>query len=179
MAQLQYQDGKIESSLPTIQKLLMTIGVQLSHWPLPENPELKTLLNKENLADVEKEQVLNLLNERFEQQKADHGYQTQDLVCLTPKTPNIDELLAKFDKIHTHSDDEVRYIVDGSGIFGFVLKDNSQILLRVDSSEYIRIPENTEHWFLLDENKRIKAVRYFISTEGWVANYTNKEVHIG
>ena len=49
------------------------------------------------------------------------GYQSQDLIVLHPQIPNLDGLLEKFAAIHTHDDDEVRYIVEGEGTFGFVL----------------------------------------------------------
>jgi 1,2-dihydroxy-3-keto-5-methylthiopentene dioxygenase len=88
-------------------------------------------------------------------------------------------MLAKFDKVHTHSDDEVRYIIDGEGIFGFVLPDGRQVELTVETGDYINVPADTEHWFHLTEKRRIKAVRYFTSAEGWVANYTGTPVRIG
>ncbi len=178
MAVLTTDDGKVLNKVEDINKYLTDLKIELSSWPLPENPELKLLLKKEQLSDAEKQQVLQALNTKFEEQQKKFGYKTQDLVCLTPQTEGLDELLAKFDRIHTHNDDEVRYIVEGSGIFGFVLKNKRQCLLKVEAEEYIRVPANTEHWFLLDETKNIKAVRYFISPAGWVAIYTDKEVNI-
>ena len=42
-----------------------------------------------------------------------YGYQNMDLVVLHPGTPGLDKALARFDRPHTHADDEVRFIVDG------------------------------------------------------------------
>jgi 1,2-dihydroxy-3-keto-5-methylthiopentene dioxygenase len=46
----------------------------------------------------------------------------------------------------------------------------------VQPEEYINVPENTEHWFYLTPSRRIKAVRYFTTMEGWVPEYTGKEI---
>jgi 1,2-dihydroxy-3-keto-5-methylthiopentene dioxygenase len=85
-------------------------------------------------------------------------------------------MLAKFDKIHYHTDDEVRYILAGRGFFGFVEPDGEQFLLEVAAGDYINVPANTEHWFEMKDSKRIKAVRYFIDTSGWTPVYTQREM---
>ncbi|MDJ0566530.1 MAG: cupin domain-containing protein, partial [Microcystis sp. M49629_WE12] len=100
------------------------------------------------------------------------GYQARDLIVLHPEIPNLDTLLAKFERCHTHADDEVRYIIDGEGVFGFVFADGSQGELTIQPQEYINVPAHSEHWFHLTASKRVKAVRYFTSTAGWVPEYT-------
>jgi 1,2-dihydroxy-3-keto-5-methylthiopentene dioxygenase len=70
----------------------------------------------------------------------------------------------------------VRYIVAGRGYFGFVEPDNGQFLVEVAAGDYINVPAYTEHWFELKDSKRIKAVRYFIDTAGWVPVYTEREM---
>jgi len=47
--------------------------------------------------------------------------------------------------------------------------------LTVQAEDYINLPANIEHWFELTRSQRIKAVRYFTTTEGWVPEYTNTE----
>ena len=49
-----------------------------------------------------------------------------DLIVLHDAIPNLDQALAKFKPAHTHDDDEVRYIVDGEGVFGFTMPDGVQ-----------------------------------------------------
>ncbi|MGB8700829.1 MAG: cupin, partial [Thermosynechococcaceae cyanobacterium] len=90
----------------------------------------------------------------------------------------LDTLLAKFNRPHTHADDEVRYIVDGEGIFGFIAPDGTQLELTVQVEDYINVPARTEHWFYLTPSRRIKAVRYFSGTEGWVPNYTDTAIRM-
>ena len=87
---------------------------------------MKKLANP-TLTEEEQEQVLTELNPYFESLKQNFGYQDRDLVILYPELPNLDNLLAKFQSCHTHADDEVRYIIEGEGVFGFVLPDGSLI----------------------------------------------------
>ena len=137
---------------------------------------MKKLANP-TLTEEEQEQVLTELNPYFESLKQNFGYQDRDLVILYPELPNLDNLLAKFQSCHTHADDEVRYIIEGEGVFGFVLPDGSQIELTMQSEEYINIPAGTEHWFHLTASKQIKLLRYFTSTQGWTPEYTDTTIH--
>jgi len=179
LAELRREDGKVVTNLPDIAKTMGLLGIELKFWPPGDTPGLMALLAKTALPDGEKEQVLAALEPYYEELKRTKGYQTRDLVVLHPDVPNLDAMLAKFDKVHTHSDDEVRYIIDGEGVFGFVLPDGGQVELLVEAGDYINVPANTEHWFYLTEKRRIKAVRYFVSPEGWVANYTGTPMRIG
>ncbi len=160
--------------LPLISALLTPIGVTLESWPIPGNTDLENLLGKARLDPTEHEKVLHVFLPRFEHLRKTLGYQTQDLVVLDPDLPGLGALEDKFRAIHTHDDDEIRYIVEGEGIFGFVLPDGDQVELLVESGDYINVPRGAEHWFRLTAPKRIKAVRYFTSREGWVPLYTGR-----
>jgi 1,2-dihydroxy-3-keto-5-methylthiopentene dioxygenase len=120
--------------------------------------------------------VLQGLDHYFAELQTAAGYTSRDLIVIHPDVPNLDTMLAKFDRVHTHADDEVRYIVEGEGIFGFVRPDRSQVELTVQAEEYINVPAGTEHWFYLTDRRRVKAVRYFIGTEGWVPEYTETAI---
>lgn len=178
MAQLQLENGQTLKDLNEIRSALSPLKIELAHWPIEKTPQIRELLEADSLNDQEKELLLGALDSRFNEQKEKYGYQTRDLVVLHSKVPKLDDMLAIFDKTHRHGDDEVRYIVDGSGIFGFVMPDGQQALLTIVAEEYIRVPSETEHWFILDEKKRIKAVRYFTSKEGWVAKYSGTPVRL-
>jgi 1,2-dihydroxy-3-keto-5-methylthiopentene dioxygenase len=175
MAILQLEDGTTYTQLDDIARELAPLNVQLNRWSVGDNPEIHRLLAKDALSDEEKEQVLQALDSYFEELKASAGYQSRDLIVLHPEVPNLNALLSKFDPCHYHTDAEVRYIVAGEGIFGFVRPDGSQVELTVQAQEYINVPENTEHWFYLTPSQRIKAVRYFSTTEGWLPEYTGTE----
>lgn len=178
MAILQLEDGTTYTQFDDIARELAPLGVQLNHWSIGDNPEIHRLLAQDALSDEEKEQVLQGLDGYFEHLKETAGYQSRDLIVLHPDVPNLDALLSKFDRTHYHTDNEVRYIVAGEGVFGFVRSDGSQVELTVQAEEYINVPANTEHWFYLTPSRRVKAVRYFTTTEGWVPEYTNTEIRL-
>lgn len=173
MAILRLEDGTTYTQLGDIARELAPLNVQLNRWPITDNPEIHRLLHQDALSDEEKEQVLQALDNYFEELKQTAGYQSRDLIVLHPEVPNLNTLLSKFDPCHYHTDAEVRYIVAGEGIFGFARPDGSQVELTIQPEEYINVPANTEHWFYLTPSQRIKAVRYFTTTEGWVPEYTS------
>ncbi|MCE9501320.1 MAG: cupin domain-containing protein [Leptospira sp.] len=158
-----------------VKKFLNSRGIDYEHWDTPASAN--SLLSKDTLNDAEKEELLGKLDNRFEELKSKFGYRTRDLVVLHPGVPGIKDMLAKFDKVHYHTDEEVRYIVDGSGIFGFSIK-GEKFLVHVSRNDYISVPRNTNHWFYLDEKMRIKAVRYFQDMSGWVPNYVEETAAI-
>jgi 1,2-dihydroxy-3-keto-5-methylthiopentene dioxygenase len=174
MAKIIESNGKETGDFAAISARLAKLGISLKRWPAPASPRAQELLDKQSLTDAEKEEFLKLVDNRFEELKCDKGYQTRDMVVIHEGIPNLGEMLAKFDKIHTHSDDEVRYIVGGSGYFGFVEADGGQFLLEVTAGDYINVPANAEHWFEMKGCTRCKAVRYFIDTSGWTPHYTNR-----
>ncbi|NEO89648.1 MAG: acireductone dioxygenase [Moorea sp. SIO3G5] len=178
MAVLRLEDGTTYTELSDIAGELAPLKVQLNHWSVGDNPEIHSLLEQDTLSDIEKETVLQALDSYFEQLKETAGYQSRDLIVLYPDIPNLDALLSKFKDCHYHTDDEVRYIIAGEGVFGFVRPDGSQMELTVQPEEYINVPANTEHWFYLTPSRRVKAVRYFITTEGWVPEYTGTEIRM-
>lgn len=176
MAILRLEDGTTYTQLSDITRELAPLNIQLNSWPVGDNPEIRELLAKDAIDDNQKEQVLQALDGYFQKLQQSAGYQSRDLIVLHPDIPNLDVLLSKFDKCHIHADDEVRYIVAGEGIFGFVRPDGSQIEVTVQPEEFINVPANTEHWFYLTAARKVKAVRYFTTTTGWTPEYTDTQI---
>jgi 1,2-dihydroxy-3-keto-5-methylthiopentene dioxygenase len=175
MAILELENGTIYNSLEDIARELAPLQVSLNRWEVNKDPAIAALIAKENLDNEQKEKVLKSLDRYFEKLKTTAGYQSRDLIVLYPEFPNLSQLLSKFASCHIHADDEVRYVIDGEGVFGFVRPDRSQVELTIQPEEYINVPAGTEHWFHLTQSNRIKAVRYFTTTEGWTPEYTGTE----
>jgi 1,2-dihydroxy-3-keto-5-methylthiopentene dioxygenase len=178
MSILRLENGTTYTQLSDIVRELAPLNVQIDRWPVGEDPKLKALLAQEILSDAEKEHALQSLDIYFQQLQQTAGYQSRDLIVLHPDIPNLDTMLSRFDRCHTHTNPEVRYIIDGEGTFGFVRPDASQVELTVHPEDYINVPSDTEHWFDLTAARQIKAVRYFTTTEGWVPEYTNTEIRL-
>lgn len=174
MARIITSDQSEELSGARITKRLAALGITLARWEPPAAGETGALLARKDLSAEERERVLEGVDDRFEALKREHGYTRRDLVVIHEDTPGLDEMLRKFDRIHYHEDDEVRYVLDGRGYFGFVEPDGGQFLLEVSAGDYINVPSRAEHWFEMRDSRRIKAVRYFIDTAGWVPVYTQR-----
>lgn len=99
------------------------------------------------------------------------GYIEQDEIALTPETPKLDEICAKFLDEHCHEEDEVRFILDGAGIFDIRSRDDRWMRIVVEAGDLIVVPAGRWHRFLLTDTKRIRAVRLFKDPKGWVPQY--------
>jgi 1,2-dihydroxy-3-keto-5-methylthiopentene dioxygenase len=116
--------------------------------------------------------ILSTFAPEIERLKREQGYRTADVIGLRPDTENLDGILAKFDKEHRHSEDEVRFVVDGRGVFTIHSDlDDSVFDVEVQPGDLLMVPEGTWHWFSLCEDRRITCIRLFTEQTGWVANY--------
>lgn len=103
--------------------------------------------------------------------KDERGYVQQDEVALSPETPNIDAICAKFVDEHLHDDDEVRFVLEGEGIFDIRSHDDRYMRVVVEPGDLIVVPANRHHRFMLTESKAIRCVRLFKDASGWVPRY--------
>lgn len=108
--------------------------------------------------------------------KRDLGYVEQDEVSLSPETPNLDAICAKFDKEHYHTLDEVRFVVEGQGIFDVRDAEDRWVRIEVDTGDLIVIPAHRYHRFYLTESKNIRCMRLFLNNEGWAPLYREEAV---
>lgn len=105
------------------------------------------------------------------------GYQTADVINMTPEMDNYEAIRAKFLSEHTHSEDEIRFFVDGQGIFWFNLETEPVFNLLCERGDLISVPAGTKHWFDAGASRPfVKAIRIFIDMSGWVPHYTESKV---
>lgn len=105
------------------------------------------------------------------------GYQTADVISINKLTENYDAIRAKFLAEHIHTEDEIRFFVDGQGLFWFNLETEPVFNLLCEKGDLISVPEGTKHWFDAGEtNPFVKAIRIFIDMSGWVPHYTGTEI---
>ena len=152
-----------------ITSFLAEEGIDFAQWQLPE--EVSTIASQDHLSDGDKARLLAIFQSEIEEVAKSKGYVDADVVAIRSHLPGIDDALAKFDKIHFHDDDEVRAIVGGRGVFGFIADDGRQFLLEVVAGEYISVPAGMWHWFYCFEDRNITALRLFKDTTGWVPHY--------
>ena len=105
----------------------------------------------------------------------EQGYQAVDVISLVPDHPERAALRQKFLSEHTHSEDEVRFFVAGSGQFTLHIGGKVYDIL-CEQGDLIGVPDGTRHWFDMSESPYFVAIRLFTNKEGWVANFTGDDI---
>ena len=106
-----------------------------------------------------------------------NGYQTADVISVNPNMENLDAIKTKFIAEHTHSEDEVRFFVDGEGLFWFNMGNGNPVFCMIcQKGDLISVPANTKHWFDFGPKTFVKAIRVFIDQSGWVPHYTGSGI---
>ena len=160
------EDLKVEGEAE-IGAHLAGLGIGFERWDLSRVPD-----------DASAEAVLEAYAAEIDEMKRLGGYTTADVIDVTSETPGLETMLARFDKEHTHSEDEVRFILAGRGIF-FLNLDGKVVSVEVHPGDMLRVPQGTTHWFTLCADRRIRAIRWFQDTTGWTPHYTASGVDAG
>jgi 1,2-dihydroxy-3-keto-5-methylthiopentene dioxygenase len=149
-----------------ITNYLASIGIDYERWDLPKGAA----------DDAPSEEILALYREQIEALKQRGGYVTVDVIDVTPETPNLEAMLAKFNREHWHDEDEVRYIIRGRGLFHIHPGQGALTAIEVEAGDLIRIPRGTWHWFDLCGDRTIRAIRLFQDQSGWTPHYTDSGI---
>jgi 1,2-dihydroxy-3-keto-5-methylthiopentene dioxygenase len=148
-----------------IRRELDAIGIRFERWDAGR--PLAPGASQEEILDAYREDVDRLMRE--------NGFRSADVVSLTPDHPQREALRAKFLDEHTHSEDEVRFFVDGQGLF-YIHKGGQVYGVLCGKGDLISVPDNTTHWFDMGPEPRFTAIRLFSNPEGWVANFTGSDI---
>ena len=170
MAVLNIPDKNIqERDVSAIRNYLNTRGIWFDQWEA-----------KEKLAETaDQETVLNEYSHVLKPFMIKNNYHTADVININSTTPNYAALRNKFLSEHKHTEDEVRFFVDGSGKFWFNLNEGVEPIFNVlcETGDLISVPAHTSHWFDAGAtNPNVKAIRIFIDQTGWVPHYTQSGV---
>lgn len=130
-------------------------------------------------ADAPADEILRAYAREIDALKARGGYVTADVIDVRPETPNLDTMLAKFSREHWHDEDEVRFIIEGRGLFHVHPPSGPVFAIEVSAGDLIRVPRGTHHWFDLCGDRRIRAIRLFQDVSGWTPHYTDSGIDKG
>jgi 1,2-dihydroxy-3-keto-5-methylthiopentene dioxygenase len=123
--------------------------------------------------DASSDDILQAYSAEIGQLKTRGGYVTADVIGVTEQTPGLDAMLAKFSREHWHDEDEVRFIIQGRGVFHVHPKDGPVVAIEVEAGDLIRVPRGTLHWFDLCSDRQIRCIRLFQDPGGWTPWYTD------
>ena len=118
-------------------------------------------------------EVLAAYAPEIDRLKAQGGYVTADVIDVSPATPGLDAMLNRFNSEHWHDEDEVRFIIEGRGLFHIHPREGKVVSITVEAGDLLRVPRGTWHWFDLCQEKRIRAIRLFQDASGWTPHYTS------
>ena len=167
------RSGQVVKERDAVSAYLKGQGMIYESWGVERlNGHLK---ESYTLKSDEQQSIMDLYASEISDLKSRQSYLTQDIVVLSDATPNLDAILEKFRCEHHHTDDEVRFVVDGSGVFT-VRKDDLIFDVTVVAGDLIVVPAHTRHWFDLTPERKIKCIRIFKDPAGWVAIYNEPAV---
>jgi 1,2-dihydroxy-3-keto-5-methylthiopentene dioxygenase len=144
---------------------LQAIRVRFERWSA----------SRELPAEVDDAAVMEAYQNDIDRLKAECGYQSVDVLRCLPDNPNRETLRRKFLDEHTHDDDEVRFFVEGAGMFYLRAAGKVHMTL-CERGDLISVPAGTRHWFDMGPAPRFTAIRLFTTPAGWVANFTGEPI---
>ena len=139
-------------------------GVRFERWPTRSLSAAPT-----------PDEVLAAYQPEIDALKRTGGYTTCDVISLKADHPDKDAMRQKFLNEHTHSEDEVRFFVAGSGLFTLHLEDRVYEVL-CEQGDLIGVPDGTPHWFDMGPQPSFTAIRLFTNPAGWVASFTGSDI---
>jgi 1,2-dihydroxy-3-keto-5-methylthiopentene dioxygenase len=146
-------------------KLLAEIGVRFEQWR--PSAHIKAGDNQSVVLEAYRADVNRIVLEE--------GFVTVDVISLDANNPNKDTLRQKFLSEHIHTEDEVRFFVEGRGLFYLHVADRVFSVL-CEKGDLLSVPANTPHWFDLGAEPDLVAIRFFNNPDGWVAHYSGSEI---
>ncbi len=121
------------------------------------------------------EDVISAYRESVDRLMAEYNFKSVDVIALHPDHPDRTELRQKFLSEHTHSEFEVRFFVEGKGLF-YIHQNAKVYAVMCEQGDLISVPANCKHWFDMGEAPSFKCIRLFTNQEGWVAQYSGDEI---
>lgn len=156
---LETQDGE------RIAQELGRAGVRFERWRAAA--ELAQGADQEAVLRAYRSDVDRLMNEG--------GYGSVDVIRLERGNPQAPQLRAKFLDEHAHSEDEVRFFVEGRG--AFYLRIGGRVYQTICTrGDLISVPAGTRHWFDMGADPQFTAIRFFTNADGWVAQFTGDPI---
>ncbi|MEK6749716.1 MAG: cupin [Pseudomonadota bacterium] len=141
------------------------IGVRFERWQA--NQALRDNATQDEILAAYRSPVDRLMKE--------YNFKSADVVSLSPTHPDKVALRNKFLDEHAHSDFEVRFFVEGQGLF-YIHANQYVYGVLCEKGDLISVPADTKHWFDMGPHPQFKCIRLFTTPEGWVAKYTGDTI---
>lgn len=106
------------------------------------------------------------------------GYSYTEIIEIAKdKLPGYEDKIKMFYEEHIHEDEEIRYILGGTGYFDVRDMEDRWIRIKCGKGDMIVLPEGIYHRFTLDTQDYIKAMRLFVGVPVWTPHNRPQEQH--
>lgn len=145
-------------------------GIRYEQWPVAA--ALPTGAGQDEVFAAHRQDIDRLV--------AEGGYQVVDVAQLHPSDdPEWATTAAtareRFLSEHTHAEDEVRFFVQGSGIF-YLHLGHEVVAVLCEAGDLLAVPALTKHWFDMGTRPDFTAIRLFLDPDGWVGSFTDDPI---
>ncbi len=148
-----------------IKAALAPAGIMLERWST----------DRDLVDDADSDTILAAYRDDIDRLVQERGYQTYDVISMNPDHPDKVAFRNKFLSEHTHSEDEVRFFVRGSGLF-VIHAEGRVFSMLCTKDDLISVPAGTKHWFDMGSTPAFTCIRLFNDPSGWVADYTGDDI---
>lgn len=144
---------------------LREIGVAFDRWqsPVAVGP------------DDDEAAILAAYRPHLDRLMGPGGAGSADVLRLRGAGEAYPAMRAKFLSEHTHTEDEIRFFVDGGG--HFVMHARGRVYdAHCTAGDLIAVPAELPHWFDAGTAPHFTALRVFTDISGWVPHYTGDDI---
>ena len=166
-----HADGKAPQPLlvsddpNTIGEELGLRGIGFERWPvrraIPQGADQAT--------------VLQAFRTDVKRVMTEAGHASVDVLRVTPSHPDKTSLRRRFLREHTHTEDEVRFFVEGRGLFCLHIG-RDVLAVQCEQDDLIHIPAGTRHWFEMGEQPQFCVLRFHGTNSEWLATFTGDPI---
>ncbi len=143
-----------------IAQALSQIGVRFERWDMPAAVD----------PDAPSDDILAAFQPHLDR-LMNGSAGSADVIRLRPGNQTYPAMRQKFIDEHVHTEDEVRFFVQGAG--HFILHANGRVYdARCTQGDLISVPSGLKHWFDAGAEPNATVLRVFTDTSGWTPHYT-------
>ena len=125
--------------------------------------------------DAPSEDILAAYRPHLDALMGDTGAGSADVLRLRPGNEAYPAMRRKFIDEHIHTEDEVRFFIQGDG--HFILHTNGRVYdAHCAAGDLISVPAGIKHWFDAGEQPHATVLRIFTDTTGWTPHYTGDPI---